>query len=144
MKLYSAENLNRANKLMSLKLMRVPLLMPHEEINEKRFKRLLEKIKKNKFVVPIVVDVNSLTILDGHHRVKVIESLKYRNIPAYLLDYEQRTIKVFPRRKNYEVNKKTVISRAINRNLYPPRTTRHIINGLKDWKIPIDLLDKEK
>ena len=133
----------KSNKAISLKLTKAALLLPHEETNKKHFEELLKKIKKNKFIVPIVVDVNSFTILDGHHRVKVIKKLGYKNIPAYLVNYKQKTIKVLPRRKNYEVNKKMVISRGINKNLYPPKTTKHIIKGLKNWKIPINILEKK-
>jgi hypothetical protein len=132
----------KSNKAMSLKLTRIALLLPHEETNKKRFQKLLKKIKKNKFITPIAVDVNSFTILDGHHRVEVMKKLGYKNIPAYLVNYKQKTIKVLPRRKNYEVNKKIIISRATKGNLYPPRTTKHIIKGLKNWKIPIEMIKR--
>ena len=134
----------KLNRTRALKLIKAASLLPHEETNKKRFKELLEKIRKNKFITPIVVDVNSLTILDGHHRVKIIKKMGYRDIPAYLVNYKQRAIKVLPRRKNYKVNKKIIISRGVNGNLYPPRTTKHIIKGLKNWKIPIDILEKKK
>lgn len=127
-----------------LKLVRVFSLIPHEMTNEKRFQKLFNKIRKNEFIKPIVVDINSLVILDGHHRVKAIKTLGYKNIPVYLVNYKNRSIKVFSRRKNYNVNKKEVITRGINKNLYPPKTTRHRIDGLRNWKIPLNLLDVDR
>ena len=134
----------QSNKKISLKIMKINSLLPHEQTIETRFQKLLANIKKNKWVAPILVDNDSLTILDGHHRTRVIMELRYKYIPAYLVDYRQSAIKVFPRKKNYKVDKKIVVDRATNKNLYPPRTTRHIIEikNVKQWKIPLDLLNK--
>ena len=134
----------QSNKKIELKRMEISSLLPHETTVEIRFQKLLANIKKNKWVAPILVDINSLAILDGHHRTRVIMELGYKHIPVYLVNYKQSIIKVFPRKKNYKVSKKIVVDRATNKNLYPPRTTRHIINikNVKKWKIPLDILDK--
>ena len=137
-----SNQINKPKEKIELKLMKISSLLPHEQTIETRFQKLLANIKKNKWVAPILVDMNSLAILDGHHRTRVIKNLGYKSIPVYLADYKHSEIKVFPRKKNYKVDKKIVVERAVNKNLYPPRTTRHIIDikGVKKWKIPLEIL----
>jgi cysteine synthase len=127
-----------------LKLVELALLKSHEHIKKDHYKNLLKKIKENRFVRPIIVDANSHVILDGHHRVSVLKNLGYKIIPAFLVNYSDKKIKVFPRRKKYRVNKKVVVKRGLNGNPFPPKTTKHIVNRLKKFKMPLDMLDKNE
>ncbi|MBU1091313.1 ParB N-terminal domain-containing protein [Patescibacteria group bacterium] len=126
-----------------LKIIEISSLLPHEEIDLDHFPKLLEEVKKNKFVVPVVADKKTLVILDGHHRFTIMKTLGFKVMPAYLVNYNDTNIKVTPRRKEYVVTKKEIIQRGLTGNLYPYKTTKHIINNLKKQKISFDLLAKK-
>ncbi|MCF7835657.1 MAG: ParB N-terminal domain-containing protein [Candidatus Marinimicrobia bacterium] len=121
-----------------LKLVKTKSLLPHEEINPKHFPKLLTEIKRNKFVIPIIVDKKTFVILDGHHRFNILKTLKFKFIPVYLVDYFHKNIEVAPRREEYLVTKEKVVDRALKGSLYPYKTTKHIIKGLKKEKIPFE------
>jgi len=67
----------------------------HEEIIPELLQNLKLKIKKDGFQKhPIIVDENSLVVLDGMHRVVALESLGYKRILSCLVDYQNPSIKV--------------------------------------------------
>ena len=115
-------------------------LRPHEEIRREHYEHLLAAIKKNKFVVPIIIDSKHKVILDGHHRYNALKALNFKEIPAIAVDYFGKDVKLFQRRKAYPVSKELVISRALSGRLFPPKTTRHIIKRIKEEKIPLSEL----
>jgi ParB-like chromosome segregation protein Spo0J len=113
---------------MKIELIEIKKLKPHEKTNLAH----LEKLKKRvlidgKIRNPIIIDRNSLTILDGHHRVETVRLLGLNKIPAYLVNYNDSKIKVFPFRKNIRVSKRAVLAHAKHDNKFPPKTTRHVI-----------------
>lgn len=126
---------------MKIELVEIKKLKPHEKTNLRR----LEKLKKRvlidqKIKNPIIADRNSLTILDGHHRVETIRGLGLKKIPAYLVNYNNSKIRVIPR-KNIEVSKRAVLLHAKNGNKFPPKTTRHIIpKRPKGCNTPLEFL----
>lgn len=61
------------------------LLKPHEKISIVHLRRLMKQIKKDGFIKnPIIVDKNTMIILDGHHRFNVSKMLKLSSSPVYL------------------------------------------------------------
>lgn len=112
---------------MKIELVEIKKLKPHEKTDLVRLENLKKRVLIDKKVKnPIIVDRNSLTILDGHHRVETIRLLGLKKIPAYLVNYRDSEIKVIPR-KSIEVSKRAVLLHAKNGNKFPPKTTRHII-----------------
>jgi len=112
---------------MKIELIEIKKLKPHEKTNLAH----LEKLKKRvlidgKIRNPIIIDRNSLTILDGHHRVETIRLLGLNKIPAYLVNYNDSKIMVLPRKKT-QVSKRAVLLRAMHGNKFPAKTTRHVI-----------------
>ncbi len=126
---------------MKIELIEIKKLKPHEKTDLahlKKFKKrvLIDKKIKN----PVIVDRDSLTILDGHHRVETIRLLGLNKIPAYLVDYNDSKVKVIPR-KSIEVSKRAVLLHAKNGNKFPPKTTRHIIpRRPKGCNTPLEFL----
>jgi len=113
---------------MKILLIEVKKLKSHEEINQKHLEKLKRRILiDGKIKNPVIVEKNSLTILDGHHRVQVVRLLKLKKIPAHLVNYTDPKIRVLPRRKNIKVSKAIVLFRAKSGNKFPVKTTRHII-----------------
>ena len=79
------------------------------------------------FTEPIIVDRHHLIILDGHHRVAILKKLGYQKIPAYLVDYLNKNIKVISRRKNLPIKKETIIYNSLLGKLLPYKTSKHLI-----------------
>jgi len=111
-----------------LKLLDIKRLIPHEDVSEKRLKNLKEiLIDDGVLKRPVIVDDTSLVILDGHHRCQALLDLGYRYIPILLVRYYSSMINIYRWRRNIEVSKESVIERGQNGNLYPNRTSRHIL-----------------
>jgi len=123
-----------------LKIEKIDDLRPPEHIRKEHYEHLLSQIKRNRFVVPIIIDSRHKVILDGHHRYNALKALNFKEIPAIEVDYERKDVQLFQRRKAYPVSKKLVISRALAGRLFPPKTTRHIIKRIKEEKIPLSEL----
>lgn len=80
---------------------------------------------------PVVVEKTNFVILDGHHRVKAFEFLGIKKIPCLLVDYFSEEIKVFQRRQEISVTKKTVLENALKGKLYPNKTTNHVLEKFR-------------
>ncbi|PIU75571.1 MAG: hypothetical protein COS76_00100 [Candidatus Portnoybacteria bacterium CG06_land_8_20_14_3_00_39_12] len=127
---------------MKISIVEIKKLRPHEKINPQRLKQLRQKISADqKIRNPIIVDKNSFAILDGHHRTAVIRSLGLKKIPAYLVNYQSRDIKVLSRRTNIKVSKEMVLSHALSGKKLPVKTTRHIVPYRpRNINIPLKIL----
>lgn len=103
-------------------------LKSHEEVNKNHLDKLFIKIQGDDYLKnPVVVEDKHFVILDGHHRVTVLKKLKAKKIPCQIVNYQ--TVRVYLRRKNYQIKdiRSKVIERAISKNLFPYKTTRHFI-----------------
>ncbi|HPR42117.1 MAG TPA: ParB N-terminal domain-containing protein [Candidatus Methanofastidiosa archaeon] len=68
----------------------------HEEVIEEELQEFIKSLKaKGIFYRPILVDRNSLVVLDGHHRVEGLRRLGAKKVPAILLDYDSDDIKLY-------------------------------------------------
>ncbi len=74
---------------LELKNVRIEKLRPHEAVVESLVEQLMCDIKMRGLIYPIVVDKNTYTILDGHHRAEAFRRLGLTRIPAILIDYRQ-------------------------------------------------------
>jgi hypothetical protein len=67
----------------------------HEEIIPELFKKLESSIKSDGVAKhPVIVDSNTLVVLDGMHRVAALESLGCRYLPVCLVDYRSPSVEV--------------------------------------------------
>jgi len=125
----------------NIKIIEIADLKAHEKTSPKREKEIMEFLKKSKsFTRPIIVDKETLTILDGHHRVKTMKYLGYKKIPAMLVDYKSNQIKVNLRSKGLKVLSEDLIkfivtSIANSGLLLPQKTTRHLVSNRLKSKI---------
>ncbi len=62
-------------------------LFLHECTDELRLRSVRDHIATHKTVHPIIVDKLTFQVLDGHHRVHVLEEMGYRTVPAYTFPY---------------------------------------------------------
>lgn len=102
-------------------------LKPHERTSGRKVKALAGEIRLHGLKKPLLVDVKSFTILDGHHRALALKLNGCKFAPATLVDYSSGVVVLKPRRKNLAVSKAAVVERASAGLLYPRKTTRHIL-----------------
>lgn len=68
-----------------IKIIKNNLIKPHEKIRKKHAAEILAQIKRDQLVVnPIIVEKNTMVLLDGHHRFHAIKQLGLSSSPVYL------------------------------------------------------------
>lgn len=105
-------------------------LRPHENVEPDLLARLLAAIRADGFLRrPIVVEDEFYVILDGHHRYEALRRLGCVRVPVYLVHYEDPAITVttWPRAVVKTVTKADVVARGTRGDLFPPKTTRHLL-----------------
>jgi hypothetical protein len=122
-----------------IKIIENSCLREHEQIRKGRLAKLLASIKKDGHVKnPIIVDRDSMVILDGHHRFNCLKCLGLKLCPVCLVDYRDCDIKVCPWRKGEKITKEDVLNAGITGKKFTPKTSRHIIpNRPKGLNIPL-------
>jgi hypothetical protein len=125
-----------------IKLILISKLKPHEEIIPENLKKIKNEIYEKGYLAnPVIIDQKNLIILDGHHRVKALELLGYKKVPAYMVDYYAKGLKVFPRRSEISISKNIVIAKALTGEVFPHKTTKHLIPGRpKSLNVPLEKL----
>ncbi len=111
-------------------LLPIKTIKAHEKTSQKHVRELKEIIKfRGYFTKPVVVERRYNIILDGHHRVKALEEMGYKKVPVFLVDYDDKSVRVFFRRHNINKlsPKQTVIKTVKKCRLLPIKTTRHLI-----------------
>jgi L-serine kinase (ADP) len=107
-------------------------LISHEMILDERLKQVkIDLLARGFLKNPVIVDRDNLIILDGHHRVAALKQLGANKIPAYLVDYQNKDIRVTLRRKEFHfLNiKQSVIEYCLAGKIFPSKTTRHLIKN---------------
>lgn len=80
---------------LDLELIEIDKLFLHEETIPESLEELVQDIaSKGTVQDPIIVDRNTLVVLDGMHRVKALKQLGCRLIPVCLVDYQHPELKV--------------------------------------------------
>ena len=109
-------------------LIPLELLHPHEEVDWNRLRELESEILSDGLIrKPILVESETLVILDGHHRVRVLERLRKRLVPALLISYEDPCLRVESWRDDWVVTKDLVLRAGLTGRLLPHKTSRHVL-----------------
>ena len=113
-------------------MVEVDWLKPHEQIKSKARDKLLDMTKRwGGFTKPVLVDSVTGSLLDGHHRLSVAQELGLSKIPAICLDYlksELISLELWPNANFESINKSDVIEMCLSNELYPPKTTKHVVS----------------
>ena len=109
-------------------------LLPHEQIIPAHLEEIIQFFDKAGTVPPILIDSKSKVILDGHHRFNMARHRGLKIIECFQVDYRNDShIRVVDMRNNCALSKDAVIEAALTRNLFPPKTSKHLIQcSLKD------------
>ena len=117
---------------MEIVLIQISELLPHEEIKQKKLRKLIDLVKKRGGLYePILVDRETRTLLDGHHRYNTALHLGLKFIPGIEVDYlEDESIQVesWSGKEEMKITKESVLSMAKSENLFPPKTSKHSIS----------------
>ena len=132
----------RTQQTITIRLVPIELLRPHERIMERHVKELMNEIVRDgRLIYPVLVDKETMIILDGHHRVEALKRLGARYIPAILVDYRSDEVRVSSWRADWKVRKKDVIEAGLKGELLPPKTSRHITRfKIPEVNVPLHVL----
>lgn len=84
-------------------------VLPHEDIDEKHLEELLVELKEKGYIEdPLVVDENTLVILDGMHRLEALRRLSCNLVPCMLVDYTEEEIKISKWIRKINIEKENV------------------------------------
>lgn len=115
-----------------VQLVLVEWLKPHEEIKEKARDKLLDMTNRwGGYTKPLLVDMNTGAILDGHHRYSVAKLLNLTKVPALCVDYlndDSITLDVWQSSEIKQITKQMVIDKSLSDEVFPPKTSKHILS----------------
>ncbi|MBI4360437.1 ParB N-terminal domain-containing protein [Candidatus Micrarchaeota archaeon] len=124
-------------------IMETRRLWAHEETRPEHKEHLKKQIVESQTITPIVVDRETFVVLDGHHRLQIVQELGFGKIPVHWMDYGDASIEVKAYDTGTPLDKAHVIARAKQKRLYPPKSTRHTYQGkhVSEWteKHPVSL-----
>tara|TARA_Y100000996_G_C22543053_1_gene650723 strand:+ start:365 stop:760 length:396 start_codon:yes stop_codon:yes gene_type:complete len=123
-------------------LLPLDMLAETEEYFEERAKALATEIKTlNMWTVPIVVEINSNAIMDGHHRYNAAKLLGLSRIPCIALSYLDDNVVLRSWSRDYQVTIDEVLRNIELNKKFPPKTTRHIFKPqINEVNLPLDFL----
>ena len=105
-------------------------------------------IKWGGYNKPLLVDIRSKVILDGHHRFRIGEALGLKFLPAILIDYlsnDEISVDVWPGSGLETITKQQVIDMSLSGDLYPPKTSKHTIsNHMPPIHVLLEVLEKSE
>ena len=132
----------RGKKEPTFRLIRLADLLEHEEIEPHRVDQIVDDIQRTKVVAdPIWVAAGSGVILNGHHRVAALRRLGAERVPAWVMEYYSPDVHLERWTEGPPIPKAEVERRAVAKELFPPKTTRHtIVVGLAERTTPLDAL----
>ncbi len=127
-----------------IRLVLVDALRSHEGLDPGLLSQLRTVIEREGAIhEPILVEETHLVILNGHHRYAALRDLGCLRIPAYVVDYFDPRIelRLWPGAIVEKVTKEEVITRGMSGNLFPPKTTRHVVHfDLPDVAVSLERL----
>tara|TARA_B100000131_G_scaffold139068_1_gene135375 strand:+ start:697 stop:1107 length:411 start_codon:yes stop_codon:yes gene_type:complete len=119
-------------------------LNPHEMIIPTNLEKRLAKLRKIGFYKPIIVDSETMVILDGHHKWNAAGILGLINVPVLKVGYLQSNsieVETWPDCGRAEITKEEVIGMGLSGELFPPKTSRHFFPfEIPQIRIPLDEL----
>ena len=128
-----------------VELVEISWLKAHEQVKDKRVDKLKEMtLKWGGYTKPLLVDQVTGSILDGHHRHKVGMMLNLKRLPVILCDYindDDIKLEIWPNRGKDTITKEEVIDMALSGELFPPKTSRHLLSdNLPPIHISLEIL----
>ena len=115
----------------SLEILDIFSLRPHEQVQKALLEKTMREIvEEGRLHLPVLVEREHRVILDGHHRYEALRRLGCRRVPCYVVDYASEEIRLttWPGATVDRVSKEEVVDHGMRGQLFPPKTTRHLLN----------------
>ena len=111
-----------------IRLLNIAELRIHEAVDEVQILRIMKSIEESgKFYPPVLVDLKSKVVLDGHHRLWAAKRLGCKRLLCYCVDYTSDDgVVLCSWRPDVTVTKQDVVDMGLSDELFPQKTTRHI------------------
>ncbi|MBS7620262.1 ParB N-terminal domain-containing protein [Candidatus Bathyarchaeota archaeon] len=88
-------SIKHENENFEITLIEIDRLVLHEEIVPEMLKTLISKIRKDqRQISPVIVDKETLVVLDGMHRVEALRKFGCRFVGVCLVDYMSESIRI--------------------------------------------------
>ena len=130
-------------KSAQIHLVDISWLKAHEEIvSEERVANLRDAVLDwEEYRLPLLVDIRTGAILDGHHRYAVGRELGLSRLPVVLVDYlhdESITVNVWPGCGIESLTKQEVVNMSLSNEVFPPKTSRHdFVSNMSPISVPL-------
>ena len=125
-------------------LIEIGSLRGHEEVISDNLERRSSKLLDRGFYKPIIVDRDSLVILDGHHKWTAARLLGLDRVPVIMVDYlldESVNVDVWPGCGRESITKDEVLEMGLSEGVFPPKTSRHMFPfRIPTIRIPLEEL----
>jgi L-serine kinase (ADP) len=119
-------------------------LKTHEKAEPDRVRRVMRQMQSTGVVrKAIMVDENSMVVLDGVHRLSALQKLGAARVPAWLVDYSDEGVVVLGKDRKTQFPKEAVIRAATKGPKLPPKSTRHMVKGKDGNLVHISKLEGE-
>ena len=130
---------------MDVELVPIVWLKPHEEGKPRNVDTLHEiTLRWSAYTKPLLVDRETGTILDGHHRYHVGIRIGLSRLPVIKVDYlsdDGIELDIWPASELEFLTKQQVIAMALSESVFPPKTSRHRFSDhMPPIAVPLDLL----
>ncbi|WP_280562868.1 ParB N-terminal domain-containing protein [Chromohalobacter sp. 48-RD10] len=114
-------------------------LLPTERHDTLRVEKLIDRVKKmGVWTTPILVDQNSLAIMDGHHRTAVALKLNVKKVPVVKLSYGDPRVLLSGWESGEIFSPEDIVAAALSGVLLPLKSTKHdLAVPLPSLKIPL-------
>ncbi len=125
-------------------LIEIGSLRGHEEVIPDNLEKRSSKLLAMGFYKPIIVDRDSLVILDGHHKWTAARLLGLERVPVLMVDYlldESVNVGVWPDCGRESITKHEVLEMGLSGGVFPPKTSRHMFPfRIPSIRIPLEEL----
>lgn len=133
----------RKHKSAQIHLADISWLKAHEEIvSQERVANLKDAVLDwEEYRLPLLVDIRTGAILDGHHRYAVGRALGLSRLPVILVDYlhdDTITVNVWPGCGIESLTKEDVVNMSLSNQVFPPKTSRHdFVTTMSPISVPL-------
>jgi hypothetical protein len=127
-----------------VKILSIERIRPTEEASIDHIHALADKIESARvWTHPILVDDVVCALMDGHHRYHAARRIGLRAVPAVMLSYDDRNLRLEAWRAGEIYTAGQLRAIALSGSLLPPKSTRHVLEAsIPHCCVPLDeLLD---
>ena len=122
-----------------LELIDIKKIIPHELTDQSIIDILINKIRGDGYWSnPVIIDKETMIIMDGHHRYEAAKIIGIKKIPCYIMGYHSNNVQIYNWKTNEKIDFNTIIQRVERGQKLPIKTTKHVFS-IPLYEVKIDL-----